>query len=54
MTTTASSFSKITLALEPPVARITLAHPPLNILDLAMMDELRAALEQIEARSLNR
>jgi len=51
MTTTASSFSKITLALEPPVARITLAHPPLNILDLAMMDELRAALEQIEARS---
>ena len=51
MTNVSSSFSKITLALEPPVARLTLAHPPLNILDLAMMDELRAALEQIEARS---
>jgi len=51
MTNATSSFSKITLVMEPPVARVTLAHPPLNILDLAMMDELRAALEQIEARS---
>ncbi len=50
MTNTPSSFSKITLAMDAPVARLTLAHPPLNILDLTMMDELRAALEQIEAR----
>jgi len=50
MTNAPSSFSKITLAVDPPVARVTLAHPPLNILDLAMMDELRAALGEIEAR----
>lgn len=50
MTNPSSSFSKITLAVEPPVARLTLAHPPLNILDLAMMDELAAALGEIEAR----
>ena len=52
MTTQATqAFSKLKLEFEPPVARITLAHPPLNILDLTMMDELHAALEQIEARS---
>jgi len=45
------AFSRIALSLDPPVARITLNHPPLNILDLAMMDELRSALAQIEARS---
>lgn len=50
VTQTMSNYQKITLEVVPPVARLTLAHPPLNILDLAMMDELRAALEQIEAR----
>lgn len=51
MTNAPSSFSKITLAVDPPVARLMLSHPPLNILDLVMMDELRAVLDQIEARS---
>ena len=36
--------------LQPPAARITLNNPPLNVIDMPMMDELRAALEQIEAR----
>jgi cyclohexa-1,5-dienecarbonyl-CoA hydratase len=48
--TATSVFTKIAVEITPPAARLTLAHPPLNILDLAMMDELRAALEQIEAR----
>ncbi len=46
-----SGFSKITVVLQPTAARIGLNHPPLNVIDVPMMDELRAALEQIEARS---
>lgn len=44
-------FAKITLDVSPPVARLTLANPPLNVIDFPMMDELVAALEQIEQRS---
>ena len=33
------------------IARITLDRPPLHILDLAMMDELTAALERLERES---
>ena len=45
-----SGYTRITVALEPPAARVTLNHPPLNVIDVTMMDELRAALEQIETR----
>jgi cyclohexa-1,5-dienecarbonyl-CoA hydratase len=40
------------LALEAhgPLARITLTHPPLNVIDFQMMDELLAALQQLEQR----
>jgi len=48
--TSATTFTRITVALEPPAARITLNNPPLNVIDVAMMDELRAALEQIDGR----
>src|SRR5271165_6602757 len=51
MTTGTTTFSRITVALEPPAARIVLNNPPLNVIDVRMMDELRAALEQIDARS---
>jgi len=50
-TATQTVFAKITLALAPPIARLTLANPPVNVIDLPMMDELVAALEQIEQRS---
>ncbi len=50
MTTSATGFTRIALALQPPAARITLNNPPLNVIDVRMMDELRAALEQIDAR----
>jgi len=46
-----TEFSRITLAIEPPVARVTLAHPPLNIIDLPMMDELNQAMTALEARA---
>jgi cyclohexa-1,5-dienecarbonyl-CoA hydratase len=44
------AFTRIVTELRRPVARITLQNPPLNVIDARMMDELRAALEQIEAR----
>jgi cyclohexa-1,5-dienecarbonyl-CoA hydratase len=45
-----TKFSRITLDLEPPVARIVLSNPPLNVIDIPMMDELAEALTGIEAR----
>lgn len=47
---TQTGFAKITLDFAPPVGRLTLANPPLNVIDFPMMDELVAALEQIEQR----
>jgi len=45
-----SAYQNIRFTTEPPVARITLSRPPLNVIDMAMMEELLAALEQIEQR----
>src|SRR5712671_5493631 len=47
---TASSTTRLSLELHPPLARITLGHPPLNVIDFQMMDELLAALQQLEQR----
>jgi len=49
-TSTQTSFAEITLDFAPPVARLTLANPPVNVIGFRMMDELVAALEQIEQR----
>ncbi len=43
-----TAFTRIHTELRPPVARITLNNPPLNVIDVRMMEELRAALEQVE------
>jgi len=48
---TTTRFSRIALDLHPPVARITLQHPPLNVIDIPMMEELAQALGEIEANS---
>ena len=50
-TQTQSAFAKITLNLTPPVTRVILANPPVNVIDMPMMDELVAVLEQIEHRA---
>ena len=50
-TATQVGFNRITVELQPPAARIVLNNPPLNVIDVPMMDELRAALEQIETRA---
>jgi cyclohexa-1,5-dienecarbonyl-CoA hydratase len=44
-------YSRISLELEAPVARITLSNPPLNVIDIPMMEELADALTEIESRS---
>ena len=46
-----SSLARLAVEVSSPVARITLLHPPLNIIDIAMMEELAQALADIEARS---
>ena len=46
---TSSTFNRITLQLSPPIAHIALAHPPVNVIDLPMMDDLASALSQIDA-----
>lgn len=50
LATTNSTYSRLTVELQPPAARITLNNPPLNVIDIPMMEELRAGLEQIELR----
>jgi cyclohexa-1,5-dienecarbonyl-CoA hydratase len=49
-TQTAAKFERLTLSLDGCVARITLRNPPLNIIDVPMMDELSAALAEVESR----
>jgi len=49
MSTEVSPLSRIALAVEPPIARITLSNAPLNVIDLPMMEELASALAEIEA-----
>lgn len=38
------------LEIDPPVARLSLHNPPVNVIDMPMMDELAQALSEIEAR----
>src|SRR5207245_11142769 len=46
---TITRYSRITLDLQPPVARISLQNSPLNIIDIPMMEELSQALAEIES-----
>jgi cyclohexa-1,5-dienecarbonyl-CoA hydratase len=39
------------VSLQAPVARIILANPPVNVIDVAMMDELQTALKEVEKSS---
>src|SRR6516225_1455935 len=44
----AAKWSRIALQFDPPMARLRLESPPLNIIDIPMMDELAAAWGEIE------
>ena len=41
---------RMLLEFDAPVARIVLRHPPLNVIDIPMMEELAHSLAEIEAR----
>ena len=43
-------FSRISFHLEPPIARIVLNNPPVNVIDIPIMNELAEALNEIEMR----
>jgi len=47
---TETTLRRIALDIQPPLARIRLQNPPLNVIDIPMMDELTQALAEIEAR----
>jgi cyclohexa-1,5-dienecarbonyl-CoA hydratase len=44
----AVTFTRLTTELQPPVARLVLRNPPVNVIDVPMMQELAAALATIE------
>lgn len=48
---TVASFASLTVSADPPIARISLRNPPLNVIDIPMMAELAEALAEIEARA---
>lgn len=51
MTTPAPASPLTKVEIQPPIARLTLSCPPLNVIDLAMTDELSHALTELEARA---
>jgi cyclohexa-1,5-dienecarbonyl-CoA hydratase len=45
-----SALARIALDINPPLSRIVLRNPPLNVIDIPMMEELSRALGEVEAR----
>jgi cyclohexa-1,5-dienecarbonyl-CoA hydratase len=45
-----SALTRIVVDANPPIARIGLRHPPLNVIDIPMMEELSQAVAAIESR----
>ncbi len=50
MLTAVAILSRISVDISPPAARIVLCHPPLNVIDVPMMEELTQTLATIEER----
>jgi cyclohexa-1,5-dienecarbonyl-CoA hydratase len=48
---TETTLTRLALQIRPPVARIGLSHPPVNVIDIAMMEELAWVLAEVEART---
>src|SRR5207253_11088463 len=46
-----TTVNRVTVETHLQLAHITLTRPPLNVIDFQMMDELLAALQQLEQRS---
>jgi cyclohexa-1,5-dienecarbonyl-CoA hydratase len=50
-TSVEAKLDRLAVNISPPVARIRLHHPPLNVIDIPMMVELAHALAEIESRA---
>jgi len=50
MASTETSLTRLAVQVRPPVARIGLLHPPINVIDIPMMEELANTLAEVEAR----
>lgn len=50
-TSVESNLTRIAVDVSPPVARIALHHAPLNVIDIAMLEELTQTLAEIELRA---
>lgn len=50
MNSTPTPQNRVLVEIRPALARVVLTHPPLNVIDFQMMDELLAALQQLEQR----
>jgi cyclohexa-1,5-dienecarbonyl-CoA hydratase len=48
---TGSSAKRVLLQVAPPIARIEFNHPPLNIIDVAFMEQLASALGEVESQA---
>jgi cyclohexa-1,5-dienecarbonyl-CoA hydratase len=46
-----SKLARLAVDINPPEASFVLRHPPLNVIDIPMMEELAQALAEIESRS---
>jgi cyclohexa-1,5-dienecarbonyl-CoA hydratase len=51
MPTAATTQSRLELVLQKPVARLRLTNPPVNVIDIPMMEDLTAALALIESNA---
>jgi cyclohexa-1,5-dienecarbonyl-CoA hydratase len=49
-TSTHPKLGRLSLAIDGPVVRLALRNPPLNVIDIAMMEELSVSLAEIETR----
>ena len=47
----AQELARVSVEIAPPLARIVLHHPPLNVIDIAMMERLSESLADIERRT---
>jgi cyclohexa-1,5-dienecarbonyl-CoA hydratase len=47
----ATNFASLTMSVDPPIARVSLRNPPLNVIDIRMMEELVQSLAEIEERA---
>ena len=50
LTATATKYDRLSIGIQPPVARLQLKNPPVNVIDIPMMEEFASALADVEAQ----